>query len=68
MDTLIQLEWVGQLVDSESDKASRFVLLVNPDRTTIEPLVDALLLDVTPGTLKLRTRAGWAETLLREVL
>ena len=68
LDTLIQLEWVGQLVDSESDKASRFVLLVNPDRTTIEPLVDALLLDVTPGTLKLRTRAGWAETLLREVL
>jgi len=68
LDTLIQLEWVGQLVDSESDKASRFVLLVNPDRTTIEPLVDALLLDVTPGTLKLRTRAGWAETRLREVL
>ena len=68
LDTLIQLEWVGQLVDSESDQASRFVLLVNPDRTTIEPLVDALLLDVTPGTLKLRTRAGWAETRLREVL
>jgi membrane protein len=68
LDTLIQLEWVGQLVDSESDKASRFVLLVNPDRTTIEPVVDALLLDVTPGTLKLRTRAGWAETRLREVL
>jgi membrane protein len=68
LDTLIQLEWVGQLVDSERDKASRFVLLVNPDRTTIEPLVDALLLDVTPGTLKLRTRAGWAETRLREVL
>ena len=68
LDTLIQLEWVGQLVDSESDQASRFVLLVNPDSATIEPLVDALLLDVTPGTLKLRTRAGWAETRLREVL
>lgn len=68
LDTLIQMEWVGQLVDSESDQASRFVLLVNPDSTTIEPLVDALLLDVTPGTLKLRTRAGWAETRLREVL
>lgn len=68
LDTLIQLEWIGQLVDSESDQASRCVLLVNPDSTTIEPLVDALLLDVTPGTLKLRTRAGWAETRLREVL
>lgn len=68
LDTLIQLEWIGQLVDSESDQASRCVLLVNPDSTTIEPLVDALLLDVTPGTLKLRTLAGWAETRLREVL
>ena len=68
LDTLIQLEWVGQLVDSDSDKASRFVLLVNPDSTTIEPLVDALLLDRTLATEKLRARAGWAVTRLREVL
>ena len=68
LDTLIQLEWVGQLVDSDSDKASRFVLLVNPDSTTIEPLVDALLLDRTLATEKLRARAGWADTRLREVL
>ena len=68
LDTLMQLHWVGQLVDPDSDKASRFVLLVNPDRTTIEPLVDALLLDRTLATDKLRARAGWADTRLREVL
>ena len=68
LDTLMQLDWVGQLVDPDSDKASRFVLLVNPDRTTIEPLVDALLLDRTLATDKLRARAGWADTRLREVL
>ena len=68
LDTLMQLDWVGQLVDTDSDKASNFVLLVNPDSTTIEPLVDALLLDRTLATDKLRTRAGWAETRLREVL
>jgi len=66
--TLMQLDWVGQLVDTDSDKASNFVLLVNPDSTTIEPLVDALLLDRTLATDKLRARAGWAETRLREVL
>jgi len=66
--TLMQLDWVGQLVDTDSDKASRFVLLVNPDSTTIEPLVDALLLDRTLATDKLRARAGWADTRLREVL
>ena len=68
LDTLMQLDWVGQLVDTDSDKASHFVLLVNPDCTTIEPLVDALLLDRTLATDKLRARAGWAETRLREVL
>jgi membrane protein len=68
LDTLMQLDWVGQLVDTDSDKASNFVLLVNPDCTTIEPLVDALLLDRTLATDKLRARAGWAETRLREVL
>jgi membrane protein len=68
LDTLMQLHWVGQLVDPDSDKASRFVLLVNPDSTTIEPLVDALLLDRTLATDKLRARAGWADTRLREVL
>ena len=68
LDTLMQLDWVGQLVDTDSDKASRFVLLVNPDSTTIEPLVDALLLDRTLATDKLRARAGWDDTRLREVL
>jgi len=68
LDTLMQLDWVGQLVDTDSDKASHFVLLVNPDSTTIEPLVDALLLDRTLATDKLRARAGWADTRLREVL
>jgi membrane protein len=68
LDTLIQLHWVGQLVDTDSDKESHYVLLVNPDRTPIEPLVDALLLDKTPATLKLRACAGWDRTLLRDVL
>jgi membrane protein len=56
------------LVDTDSDKESHYVLLVNPDRTPIEPLVDALLLDKTPATLKLRASAGWDRTLLRDVL
>ena len=66
--TLMQLHWVGQLVDAQGDKEPRYVLLVNSDSTTIEPLVDALLLDRTLATDKLRARAGWTDTRLREVL
>ena len=68
LDTLTQLHWIGQLVDAEGDNEPRYVLLVNPERTPVEPLVNALLLDKTPVTDKLRARAGWADTPLREVL
>jgi membrane protein len=68
LETLTELNWIGQLVDAEGDNEPRYVLLVSPDRTSIEPLVDALLLDKAPATLKLRARAGWDQTPLREVL
>ncbi|MFT6697807.1 MAG: membrane protein [Polaromonas sp.] len=68
LDALARLHWVGQLADIEGDNESRYVLLVDPDSTPLEPLVDELLLDKTDATRKLWSRAGWAETRLREVL
>ena len=68
LEALIRLHWIGQLADAEGDNEPRYVLLVDPDRTPLEPLVDELLLDKTDATGKLWSRAGWAETRLREVL
>jgi membrane protein len=68
LKALIRLQWIGQLADVEGDNEPRYVLLVDPDRTHLEPLVDELLLDKTDATQKLWSRAGWAETRLREVL
>lgn len=68
LEALIRLHWVGQLADAEGDNEPRYVLLVDPDRTPLEPLVDELLLDKTDATLKLRSLAGWGQTRLREVL
>jgi membrane protein len=68
IEALIRLQWIGQLADTEEDNAPRYVLLVDPDRTPLEPLVNELLLDKTDATYKLYSRAGWAETRLREVL
>ncbi len=68
LKALIRLHWIGQLADAEGDNEARYVLLVDPDRTLLEPLVDELLLDKTDATGKLWARAGWAETRLREVL
>jgi len=68
LEALIRLHWIAQLADAGGDNEARYVLLVDPDRTPLEPLVDELLLDKTDATRKLWTRAGWAETRLREVL
>jgi membrane protein len=68
LEALIRLHWIGQLADAEGDNEPRYVLLIDPDRTALEPLVDELLLDKTETTRKLWSRAGWAETRLREVL
>ena len=68
IDALIRLHWIGQLAGADGDIEPRYVLLVDPDRTPLEPLVDELLLDKTDATRKLWSRAGWAETRLREVL
>jgi membrane protein len=68
LDALIRLNWIGQLADADEDNEPRYVLLVDPDGTLLEPLVAELLLDKTEATRHLWMRAGWAETRLREVL
>jgi membrane protein len=68
LDALTRLHWIAPLADAEGDDEPRYVLLVDPDSTPLEPLVDELLLDKTDATRKLWSRAGWAETRLREVL
>jgi membrane protein len=43
LDALLALDWVGE-VAQDSARASRWVLLVEPERTPIQPLVEHLLL------------------------
>ena len=68
VEALIRLQWIGQLADTEEDNEPRYVLLVDPDQTLLEPLVNELLIDKSEATHNLYARAGWAETRLREVL
>ncbi|MES2979720.1 MAG: YihY family inner membrane protein [Pseudomonadota bacterium] len=68
IDLLTSLNWIGQLVDADSDAEPRFVLLVDPDKEVVEPLVGATLLDKTAATGKLWDRVGWDKLRLRQVL
>lgn len=68
LQALLSLNWIGQLADQEGDTEPRYVLLADPDRTVLQPLVSKLLLEPSAATAKLNARAGWANTPLRAVL
>ena len=68
LETLVDLDWVGQLNDAEGDCASRYLLLVDPDATLLAPLMQQLLLDRAPSVHKLWEKAGWPLLHLRDAL
>ena len=68
LETLVELDWVGQLNEAEGDCASRYLLLVDPDATLLAPLMQQLLLDRAPSVHKLWEKAGWPLLHLRDAL
>ena len=68
LETLAGLDWIGQLVEEDSGRLSSYILLVDPDKTPLEPLMQQLLLDKTASTLPLWSRANWDALSLRQAL
>lgn len=65
IDALVDLDWVGRL---EEEGGQRHVLLVDPQRTPLQPLLDELLLVPDPATRAFRQKVGVDEMQLRDVL
>lgn len=68
LEMLTTLDWIGQLKDAQSDAESRYLLLVNPDATALEPLMQQLLLDRAPSVNSLWEKARWSALQLRDAL
>ena len=71
LGVLLELDWIGQLEPNGAvgaDEESNYILLANPDRTLLEPLMQRLLLDKTDSTLPLWLSAGWSDIRLMQVL
>lgn len=68
LETLVALDWVGQLNDAEGDAESRYLLLVDPDTTLLEPLMQQLLLDKAESVKNLWEKARWPVIRLRDAL
>jgi membrane protein len=68
LETLVALDWIGQLQEELVDGDARFVLLANPDTTLLEPLLHGLLLEHEPSTHNLWGNGRWTFLSLRQVL
>jgi membrane protein len=65
LETLVGLDWVGRL---DEEGVGRYVLLCDPGRTPLQPLVDAMLLAPIEALAAARHRMNVAEIGLHEVL
>lgn len=68
LETLVGLDWVGQLNEAEGAAESRYLLLADPDTTPLEPLMQLLLLDKADSVKKLWEKARWPAINLRDAL
>jgi membrane protein len=68
LETLLELDWVGQLQEELEGGEARYVLLANPDTTLMEPLFNALLLQPEASTENLRENGRWPFINMREAL
>jgi membrane protein len=76
LDTLGALDWIGKLDEMQDGGANsavhgvdaRYVLLADPERTPLGPLLERLLLDRSPSVGRLWERGQWSQLLLRDAL
>ncbi|WP_296494179.1 YihY family inner membrane protein [Rhodoferax sp.] len=68
LETLVEMDWVGQLQEEREDGEARYVMLANPDTTPLGPLLRTLLLEHEPSTKNLWTNGRWHLMTLREAL
>ena len=68
LETLVEIDWVGQLLEERADGEARYVLLANPDSTRLEPLFNALLLQHEPSTENLWKNGRWPLINIRDAL
>lgn len=62
--TLVALQWVGKLAEEDE----RYVLLIAPEQTPAQPLLQQLLLVSQPSTEATWHRSGWQSLMLSDLL
>jgi membrane protein len=67
--TLTAFDWIAQLREAlQPGDEARYVLLIDPDTTALEPLISAWLVERMAQTEKIWQIGRWPSVMLREVL
>ncbi len=68
LETLTALDWIGQLSDTDDAHEARYLLLVDPDATAMDPLMRLLLLNPEGAMGNFWKNGGLPAMRLRDVL
>ena len=68
LETLLALDWAGQLDEAKDNTDARYLLMADPDNTRLEPLLERLLLGKAVSLSPLWSNAGWPALRLRDAL
>jgi membrane protein len=68
LETLVALDWIAPLAEEPANEDPRYVLLADPGRTPLEPLLKELLLPQAPPLDNLWQRGPLRTLLLQDVL
>jgi membrane protein len=68
LETLVALDWIAPLAEEPDDEDPRYVLLADPDRTPLHPLLGELLIPPTATLATVWAKAPLANLRLRDAL
>ena len=68
LETLLALDWAGQLDEAKVNTEARYLLMADPDSTRLEPLLERLLLDKSTSLSRFWSNGGWPQLRLRDAL
>ncbi len=68
LETLLALDWAGQLDEAKDNTEARYLLMVDPDSTPLEPLLERLLLNKSTSLSRFWSNGAWPQLRLRDAL
>ncbi len=68
LETLLALDWAGQLDEAKDNTEARYLMMADPDSTRLEPLLERLLLDKSTSLSRFWSNGAWPQLRLRDAL